>query len=224
MTESRALASAEEIHAYLVEQLNLALRRPGMFGGETALWMLVDHLLFVEGQPKAWDEERARLAERGCWDALGVRGVFRELIPGRHYDSGTASVHAEFAHRRDWLRPDRVLDEQEYEALAGRARQWAGKDRVWSEVIAEFGEPSVLFGGNNPLYGKTLGYLTGDTDRPIIHFHLWNGSADGDEPSWPPAHQEPLLFAVRFGYGPFRETFTFTPEGRRLQPAAEGQC
>lgn len=95
---------------------------------------------------------------------------------------------------------------------------------MWSDVVAEFGEPSALFGGSNPLYGKTLGYLTGDTARPIVHFHLWNGGPNGDEPSWPPAHEEPLLFAVRFGDGPFRETFTFTPEGRRLRPAAEGWC
>ncbi|WP_369269210.1 hypothetical protein AB5J55_03430 [Streptomyces sp. R11] len=81
MTESRASASAEEIHAYLVEQLNPALRRPGMFGGETALWMLVDHLLFMEGQPTAWAEEKERLAERGCWDALGVRRQPSDHIP-----------------------------------------------------------------------------------------------------------------------------------------------
>jgi hypothetical protein len=26
-----------------------------------------------------------------------------------------------------------------------------------------------------------------------------------------PPHEEPLLLAVRFGTGPFRQTFTFTP-------------
>ncbi|KUO14435.1 hypothetical protein [Streptomyces dysideae] len=221
MTASRTLATADDIHAHLVEQLNHALRRPGMFGGETALWLLFDHLLFAEGQPTAWDEERGRLAERGCWNALGVQGVFQRLIPGRNHEYGVASVYAEFAHRRGWLRPDRVLDAETYDALVARARQWAGEDRWWSEVVAEFGEPSVLFGGNNPLYGKTLGYLTEDPGRPIVFFHLWNGSLDGTEPSWPPAHEEPLLFAVRFGDGPFPETFTFTPAGLRLRPAPE---
>jgi hypothetical protein len=35
------------------------------------------------------------------------------------------------------------------------------------------------------------------------------------------AHEEPLLFAVRFGDGPFPGTFTFTPAGLRLRPAPE---
>jgi hypothetical protein len=30
---------------------------------------------------------------------------------------------------------------------------------------------------------------------------------------------EPVLWAVRLGDGPFRDGFTFTPEGRRLQPS-----
>ncbi|MGA6224207.1 hypothetical protein ACPESV_28230 [Streptomyces umbrinus] len=48
-------------------------------------------------------------------------------------------------------------------------------------------------------------------------FHVWNGSAPGTN-SWPPEHEQPLLLAVRFGDGPFREPFTFTPEGERKRP------
>lgn len=46
-----------------------------------------------------------------------------------------------------------------------------------------------------------------------------NGAAAEAEQSWPPAYEEPLLLAVRFGTGPFRHTFTFTPEGERRRPA-----
>ncbi|MFE9813431.1 hypothetical protein ACFYRN_45640 [Streptomyces sp. NPDC005227] len=81
-------------------------------------------------------------------------------------------------------------------------------------MTAMFGVPSVLFGGNNPLYGRTLGYLSEDMGQPMVVFHLWNGSAPGNF-SWPPAHEQPLLLAVRFGKGPFRQSFTFTPEGER---------
>ncbi|MFD7945341.1 hypothetical protein [Streptomyces sp. NPDC059744] len=217
------LAPSEEIHAHLVDQLNLALRRSGMFGGEMALRTLLDHLLFVERQPEAFAQQQQAWEDRGVWSGTGVTGAFRDLIPGRNYECGMASVYAEFAQQRGWLKPDRALGTDAYEALKGRARQWAGKDRTWADVTSEFGAPSVLFGGNNPLYGKTLGYLSQDPERPMVIFHLWNGSPPGAE-SWPPEHEQPLLLAVRYGEGPFRQSFTFTPEGQRRKPAFAEPC
>jgi hypothetical protein len=141
------------------------------------------------------------------------------LIRGND-SSGMASVHVEFAHRRGWLRADRILDARMYVALVSRARQWAGEDRVWADVLAEFGPPSVHLGSNNPLYGKSLAYVGEDPDRPIVFFHLWNGNLDENASYWNPAFPEPVLWAVRFGDGPFHESFTFTPQGRRLQPSS----
>ncbi|MET8413723.1 hypothetical protein ABZV34_37830 [Streptomyces sp. NPDC005195] len=219
MSVSRSLAASGEIRAYLVDQLNLALRRPGMFGRESelALRMLIDHLLFVECRPDALAEQQRVWEERGAWSSTGVAGVFRDLIPERYYEYGIASVYAEFAHRRGWLKPDRVLDRDEYAVLQGGVRQWADEDRVWKDVVDEFGPPSMVFGSSNPYYGKTLGYLTENPEEPMVSFHLWNGGAPEAEQSWPPEH-EPLLLAVCFGTGPFRQTFTFTPEGRRRLP------
>lgn len=216
---SRSLAASDEIRAYLVDQLNLALRRPGMYGKELAFRMLMDHLLFVECQPEALADQRRMWNDRGAGSSTGLAGMFRDLIPERCHEYVIASVYAEFAHHRGWLKPDRVLDPEEYSVLQGSVRQWAGEDRVWSDVVDEFGTPSMLFGGNNPYYGKTLGYLTENAEEPMVSFDLWNGSAPGAEQSWPSEHQEPLLLAVRFGTGPFRQTFTFTPEGRRRLPA-----
>lgn len=220
MPTSRSLAASDEILAYLIDQLNLALRRPGMFGKESelALRMLMDHLVFAECEPEALVEQQRVWEERGAWSSTGVAGVFRDLIPERYYEYGIASVYAEFAHRRGWLKPDRVLAPDEHAVLRSMVRQWAGEDRVWTEVVDEFGTPSMLFGSNNPYYGKTLSYLTANPEESMVSFHLWNGSAPGAEQSWPPPHDEPLLLAVRFGTGPFRQTFTFTPEGRRRLP------
>ncbi len=119
MPTSRSLAASDEIHAYLVDQLNLALRRPGLFGKEPelALRMLMDHLLFAECQPEALAEQQRVWEERGAWSSTGVAGVFRDLIPERYYEYGIASVYAEFAHRRGWLKPDRVLDPDEHVVL-----------------------------------------------------------------------------------------------------------
>ncbi|MEU7339639.1 hypothetical protein [Streptomyces sp. NPDC007074] len=220
MPTSRSLAAPDEIHAYLIDQLNLALRRPGILGKESelALRMLMDHLLFVEFQPEALAMQQRIWEEHGVWSSTGVAGVFRDLVPERYYEFGIASVYAEFAHRRGWLKPDRVLDRDDYAVLQSAVRQWAGEDRLWNDVVDEFGTPSMLFGGNNPYYGKTLGYLTENVEEPMVSFHLWNGSAPGAEQLWPPEHEEPLLLAVRCGSGPFRQTFTFTPEGRRRLP------
>ncbi|MFJ1673135.1 hypothetical protein ACIOK4_43645 [Streptomyces bottropensis] len=217
------LAAAEEIYDHLIDQLNLALRRPGMFGGEVAFRILLDHLLFVERQPEAWDQLKQSWEEQGLWTAIGPSGAFQYVFPAQADCCEVASVYAEFAQRRGWLKPDRVLTAEEYEALTGRVRGWAAVDRTWADVTAEFGPPSVLFGGNNPLYGKTLGYLSEDPQQPTVVFHLWNGSEPGAEP-WPPEHAQPLLLAVRFGGGSFRGSLTFTPEGERRKPTVGDPC
>ncbi|MGW6062010.1 hypothetical protein [Streptomyces sp. NPDC055189] len=237
MSQSRSLAAAEEIRAYLIEQVNRALRYPGMYGNEGALRMLIDHLLFVEAQPEAWAEQQEAWEASGAWTSMGVTGAFQGFVPGR-YDDGMASVYAEFAQRRGWLRPDRVLTADEYRALRSRARSWAREDRVWSDVTEEFGAPSVLFGGTNPLYGKTLGYL-GEGGQGgqggLVSFHLWNGSAADAESSWPPEHAEAILLAVRFGgggggeregegggFGDFGQSLTLTPAGERQRRELAG--
>ncbi|XVQ09311.1 hypothetical protein ACQP1W_43390 [Spirillospora sp. CA-255316] len=129
-----------------------------------------------------------------------------------------ASLYAEYARTRGWLKPDRVPSREEFAALRASARPWAGRDRVWTDVTAEFGPPSVQSGGGNPRYGKVLGYLTEDPDDPIVWFHLWNGPEPGAEVAWPPERKEAVLLAVRFGDGRFGETFTLTPEGHRRKP------
>ncbi|MFE5325369.1 hypothetical protein ACFRCG_02945 [Embleya sp. NPDC056575] len=218
MIPGRDLASSDAVRAYLVEQLNLALRRPGMFGGKIAIRMLFDHLLFVEQRPQVWNEEQHALQQRGAFASTGVQGVLDALLP-RDHGHGMSSVYAEIARRQGRLVADRVLDGAAYASLRESAGEWAARDRVWSDVLARFGPPSILFGGTNPLYGKTLGYLSEDAGQPMVFFHLWNGTDDDAEQPWPPTDPEPLLLAVRHGDGPFRDTFTFTPEGRRRKPA-----
>jgi hypothetical protein len=75
---ARSLAASDEIRAYLIDELNLVLRRPGMFGKESelALRMLMDHLLFVECQPEALADQQCVWEERGAWSSTGVAGVF----------------------------------------------------------------------------------------------------------------------------------------------------
>lgn len=218
MTFGAVLASPDEIRAYLVDQLNLALRRPGMYGGELSIRMLMDHLLFVERRQEVWAEQQRVWERRGAWSETGVKGALQAVLPPDHGYS-VASVYAEFAHRQGWLTADRLLDADTFESMRAAVGRWAGRDWVWSEVVAAFGPPSVLFGGTNPFYGKVFGYAAEDSGTPMVFFHLWNGTDPGTEPSWPPAHNEPLLLAVRCGDGPLSETFTYTPQGQRRRPA-----
>ncbi|MYT77546.1 hypothetical protein YW3DRAFT_06541 [Streptomyces sp. MnatMP-M77] len=190
---------------------------------DAALRMLVDHLLFVECQPEVWEEEQRSWESRGAGSSTGLGGMFEELMPGGYAQNCVASVYAEFAYRRGWLRPDYLLPADEHDALRARVRPWAQRDRSWADVLSEFGVPSILCGGTSPLYSKTLGYLGEDPEEPMVFFHLWNGSNAAAESAWP-ALDEPVLLAVRFSDTHFDEAFTFTPEGQRRRPKPGSLC
>ncbi|PRX99095.1 hypothetical protein CLV72_104675 [Allonocardiopsis opalescens] len=216
--------SAAEIHAYFVALLNSALRRPGMFGGEVELTMLTRHLLFVEGRDGAWEDWEAEQTWRGAFNTCRATGGFGRLLPGDSMDCAAASLYAEFAQAQRWLRPDRVLGPAEYASMRAGLREWTTRDRVLGDVLTAFGPPSLRCGGANPRYGKTLCYLTGRREDPLVAFHLWNGSERGAGAVWPPPYDEPALLAARTGSGPFAATFAFTPEGRRHRPEPPGGC
>lgn len=221
MTASPSLASADDIRAFLVEEVNSMLRRLGMYGGEGALWAAMRHLAFVERDGEAWQEQWRTWLDRSG-RSTGVKGVFRDMSPGREAGlDDVASVYAEFARGRGWLEPDRVLTAGDHARVRAEAPAWAAEDRTWSDVTAEFGEPALLLGGTNPFYGKALGYFGPDLSEPVVWFHLWNGGdPDG---TWPPKRAEPVLLAVRLGEeGPLDDTFTFTPEGWRRMPEPHG--
>ncbi|MBB6347684.1 hypothetical protein FHU36_004229 [Nonomuraea muscovyensis] len=218
MTTSRGPRTSTEIRAYLKDRLNQALRRPGSFGGEIALRLLLDHLAYAEHQEKEWGQALRTLQSRGAFNSLGVTGALNRVLPDLR-DDGVASIYTELARDRGWLQADRTLTLEEHGSLRRELIAWAAHDRTLTEVREEFGPPSVLLGGTNPFYGKTLAYLTARATEPIIFFHLWNGTSRPTETTWHPVYDEPVLLAVRSGSGAFKDTFTFTPEGSRRRPA-----
>ncbi|MEU5989250.1 hypothetical protein ABZ806_09750 [Spirillospora sp. NPDC047418] len=215
MSHSQGLRLAVEIRDYLVDQLNLTLRRPGMYGGETAIRLVLDHLEYAERRDGAGLPRL--LEERGAWTSRGVTGAFALVILG-HYESGVASVYAEYARAQGWLKIDRVLTAAEYSSIATEHRRWTAQDRSLSDVLDAFGPPSIRFGGTNPLYGRTLSYTSGSPTDPMISFHLWNGTEPDAESSWPPLYREPVLLAVRSSSQTFETSLAFTPEGIRRRP------
>lgn len=224
MITDRTLATSADMHGHLVDELNLALRRVGMYGDlGTSMWFLINHLLILERRPEVWEEQKGRWQRQGAWNSSGIRGVFARYFPSDHKHS-ESSVYAEFVRREGWLRPDRVLDAEAYSALRDEAGRWAEHDRSWADITTTFGPPSILIGGTNPYYGKTLGYVTDDLAQPMVTFHLWNGSDPGPD-DWP-GHEEPLLLAVRCGDGDFANSLSFTPQGQARRPEGDGweQC
>jgi hypothetical protein len=218
MTATSGLRTAGEIHGYLTDQLNSALRRSGMYGGESAVRMLFDHLNYVEAQDTAaWARQQLAWEARGAWSSTGVAGAVRRYLPGQ-VESAMASIYAEAAHARGWLVADRPLSAGEYQAVHSTYRAWASRDRTHQDVLDAFGPPSILVGGSNPRYSKTLGYFSTRLTDPIIWFHLWNGTDPGIEPTWPPVYDQPVLLAAREGGGPLPQAMVFTPEGERRQP------
>ncbi|MEV8637968.1 hypothetical protein AB0395_40590 [Streptosporangium sp. NPDC051023] len=215
MSVEQRLRTSTEIHGYLVEQLNQALRRPGMYGGETAVRLVIEHLSYAERAEDVLAANHEAMESRGSFTGSGVSGAFARLIPGS-YECGMASVYAEFARERGWLQTQRLLGHDEYVAMVGEVMTWLEQDRMLSDVLGAFGEPSITFGGSNPFYGKTFGYATGTSCDPMIFFHLWNGADPETGAPWP-AYDEPILLAVRRGPGRFDRSFTFTPKGGRLR-------
>ncbi|MET8778105.1 hypothetical protein ABZV58_24155 [Nocardia sp. NPDC004654] len=210
--------SGDRMHAYLIDQVNMMLRRPQMYGGEPALWTTFDHLFFLEdedrGRADLWESWR----ERNAFTPTGPKGALQRHLPGNDLAHALASMYAEAARNRGWLRLDRILTADEYVEIREAIASFTGQDRSYSDVIDTFGEPSVLFGSSNRLYGKTLAYATADAADPMVVCHLWNGVDEGAEQHWPRKYPEPLLLAIRYGTGSFPATFSFTPKGRRLRP------
>jgi hypothetical protein len=210
--ETAASRTADDIRDYLLRQLNSALRRPGMFGGENALRLYFDALAFTDRREQAWAADLSALRSRGAFISTGVAGAVERVL-GHRAEDVMASVYAEIARRRAWLTVDHTLAEADYGRIRNRLPAWCGQDRTHSEVIAEFGEPSMLIGGSNPLYPKTLVYAATDADSPLIFFHLWNGRRPDASANSPREHPQPILLAARYGSARFIDGFIFTPAG-----------
>ncbi|MGW5190605.1 hypothetical protein ACWEOO_15210 [Kribbella sp. NPDC004138] len=207
-----ALPGRDEIRRYNLDRLNQALRRPGMWGGEVTIRLFLDAVAFVDGGHEEWGREHDDLRARAAFTSVGVRGAFAAILPRyADTDAAVASVYAEIAWRHGWLTVDRTLPDQEHRQLSADSGRWGARDFQLDEIQAELGPPSVLFGGHNPRYGKTLAYAPTDRDSGLVCLHF-AGTYDWTAPD-PQPETQPVLVAVRYGGGAFADTFTFTPMG-----------
>jgi len=206
------------MRSYLIEQLNHVLRRPGMYSRdvESAMWMMFDHLAYLEGADTQswWRDLRDQWSSRGAFISTGVTGAFQRLIPGNVTDA-VSSFFGEAAWMRGWLTPDRTLTVAEYGSIRDGLAIWAQHDRSHGDVLDAFGSPSIWFGSRQPRHSKTLGYFTERPEDPAIMIHLWNENAHDSAHDY----HAPVI-AARCGHGPLATAFVFTPEGTRTRPTA----
>ncbi|MFJ5924994.1 hypothetical protein ACIQF6_20555 [Kitasatospora sp. NPDC092948] len=179
--------------AELLDSLNDAVRHPELFGGPAAVVDLLDTLAAADPDGEgdtAWiPDTNSRTV------TTLLRGCFGEADPPL-----VASQYGEDAHRRGWLRLDRALGAEELDQLLDRVLDWSEDRRQLPEVIAEFGDPSVVYGDPAPDAPKTFSYTGEHRDAPIAAFHF---GAHG------------VLYAVRIGESPIGD-WALTPAGRKL--------
>ncbi|MFF0295312.1 hypothetical protein ACFYST_17410 [Kitasatospora sp. NPDC004614] len=184
---------SEARRAELLDSLNQAVRHPELFGGTAAVVELLNTLAAADPD-----------GERGtCWIADTNSRTISTLLRGSFGEADpplVASQYGEDAHRRGWLRLDRALGGEELRQLLDRVLDWAEDRRQLADVIAEFGEPSVVYGDPAPDAPKTLGYASEDRDAPVAVFHF---GAQG------------VLYAVRIGENPLGD-WALTPAGLKL--------
>ena len=192
-----------DVRAYLLDQTAHALRRPGLYGGEVSLVLLLRALAFTDGREQQWEEEMAALQARKASGAAMVIGQVTAAL-GRRDTYATASVYAEAAYRHGWFSLDRPLPPGEYEHVRQAAGPWCAEDRRLSGLLAEFGEPSYRWGAD-PTDETSLCYGTANPGDPLVFFHFRAAGRD------------PVLLATRSGHGDFFASFTHTPAGKALR-------
>ncbi|MEY9875283.1 hypothetical protein ABH931_004784 [Streptacidiphilus sp. MAP12-33] len=156
-----------------LDGLNLALRRPDEYGGLEAVARLLDRL--AASEPPSPD---GAVWLPDTLARMSTAGLLRQAFPDPELHVVVAQ-YAEDAHRRGWLRVDRTLAPAEHADLVGALRDWMREDRTFPEVVARFGDPSVVHGPAEPDRPKTLTYVTTDRQAPVVTFHLAADPAAG---------------------------------------------
>lgn len=172
------MRSATELRQRWLEELPRVMARPGMWARdgremETVASTLLRELCFVDERDGDYDEVRTVPAGFG---KLGVHGPFAALFGNEPSCAAeVASVFAEQFHRLGYLAVDRLLDPTEWTGvLTGLHERFADRDVCRSEVVAEFGPPSLMIDQRVLCYAPddpTAGWVVVDCfDQPRTEY------------------------------------------------------
>lgn len=142
------MRSAEDLRRRWLDLVPRMMTRPDMWTNQgpafdvMARTLLAD-LCFLDERDA--DQQAVGEVLRG-YGKLGVAGPFIAVFGAeRTCVPEVASVYAEQFHRLGYLDVGRVVDRAEWDVLTGGLRdRFDGRDVPRSEVIAEFGQPSLI--------------------------------------------------------------------------------
>lgn len=153
------MRSALELKNKWLAELPLIMARTGMYAMngthvQDVCRRLLDELCFLDERDDGYWRD---LMDR--YGSLGVQGPFLEMFGrDRNCTAEVASVFAEQFHRLGYLAVDRTLDEADWLAFTTAVRERFGTTDVRrSEIVAEFGEPSLV------VDRRVLCYVPGDS-------------------------------------------------------------
>jgi hypothetical protein len=75
--------TVSDVRDRFIERLNSAVLRPGMWGGELTLQMVLDDLAWLDGQEHVRPGVAETLDADGAWSSIGVSGVFVQMFGRR---------------------------------------------------------------------------------------------------------------------------------------------
>ncbi len=172
-------------------------------------------LCYVAERDEEWSEFANDLTFYG---KLGVTGAFRAVFGDDHcYDDEVASVFARFLHHLGCLDLAGRVDEVRWRRIERAiADSYGERDVAMSEVITDFGEPSLRVGDRVLCYvdDSTGAWVSFDfwQDFP----HIYNREAGRYERyRWKDA--EPLLRNIRIPATTFNESLVLTPYGKVIR-------
>ena len=214
---SNRVKSSEEIRAYFLDLLNLALPRLGMYGEYTAQ-LFLSHLAFIDAREAEFNDYMKMLRARGAFTPLGVGGAFSQYTHLRTQDNEIGSVYAEIAFRMGYLNTNRILNKREFESLRlGLRKTCRSRDFNTADVVTEFGAPSWT-AGNNSFYPQVYVYFCNELDHGMIAFDFWNVVFYDEkiEKTCGKFGDLPVLRNIRIRGATFSREFTFSPIGRKI--------
>lgn len=193
-----------DVRDYLEQQLNQAIRRPGMFGGEVGLQLYCDALAVADDIEGGWTRVQGGLRAWGASGSTGVTGAVERVLGRKAEDVMASGLRGRGA--RPW-----VAARGRRHGPAGLRARARGIPRVVrpgpgrGDVRREFGQPSLVLGSR---VERTLVYGTSRPGDQLVFFHLGDASRFG----YPGEPGNPLaLIAGRSGGETFAAGFAFTP-------------
>ncbi|MBO3734051.1 hypothetical protein [Glycomyces niveus] len=208
---------AAAMHARLIEQVSMMLRRAGMYATHDqdfevlSLLRLCD-LRFLDGLPEPSKDD---LGLSDKYRSCGIPGPFREAFGDeRCYYNEVASVFAEIFHHYGYLVADRLVPDDEWTALLAAAEaaytEW---DARLGEIVEAFGPPSFKIGKWLLCYAPENGtgwvFFDGFEYIPDV-----NGVSQTPFPGYP---DDPILRSIRLPGPDFEAGLRLTPRGKALQ-------